>query len=45
MMLVESPLTRPNNKSAAVPKFAEQRVITAINNRESMLHVNSLELI
>ena len=31
-MLVESSLTRPNYKSAAFPKFAEQRVITAINN-------------
>ena len=31
-LLVESPLTRHNYKSAAFPKFAEQRVVIAINN-------------
>jgi hypothetical protein len=41
---------RHNYELAAVPKFSDQRVITAINNRRmddevSMLHVNSLESI
>ena len=31
-LLVESPLTRHNYNSAAFPKFAEQRGVTAINN-------------
>ena len=44
-MLVESPLTRPNYKSAAFPRFAEHLFITAINDQGNMVHVNSLELI